>query len=97
MQHYLWRAVDQHGDVLDVLVQPRRNAQAAKKFFRKLLKGPSGAAELDPPGGGRSRGARRPAVDGDDRGGPAPGPGGRGAAAGERGAAGGERVFRCED
>jgi len=37
--HYLWRAVDQHGDVLDVLVQSRRNAKAAKRFFRKLLKG----------------------------------------------------------
>ena len=37
--HYLWRAVDQHGNVLDVLVQPRRNATAAKRFFRKLLKG----------------------------------------------------------
>jgi putative transposase len=37
--HYLWRAVDQDGNVLDVLVQSRRNATAAKKFFRKLLKG----------------------------------------------------------
>ena len=37
--HSLWRAVDQHGNVLDVLVQPRRNAKAAKRFFRKLLKG----------------------------------------------------------
>jgi len=37
--HYLWRAVDQHGIVLDVLVQSRRNAKAAKRFFRKLLKG----------------------------------------------------------
>src|SRR5271166_1960834 len=37
--HYLWRAVDQHGEVLDVLVQSRRNAVAAKRFFRKLLKG----------------------------------------------------------
>ena len=37
--HYLWRAVDQHGNVLDVLVQSRRNAMAAKKFFRRLLKG----------------------------------------------------------
>ena len=36
---YLWRAVDQHGNVLDVLVQSRRNAVAAKRFFRKLLKG----------------------------------------------------------
>ena len=38
-QHYLWRAVDQDGNVLDMLVQSRRNKQAAKKFFRKLLKG----------------------------------------------------------
>jgi putative transposase len=38
-RHYLWRAVDQDGNVLDILVQRRRNKQAAKKFFRKLLKG----------------------------------------------------------
>src|SRR5437879_3330126 len=37
--HHLWRAVDQDGNVLDILVQSRRNKQAAKKFFRKLLKG----------------------------------------------------------
>jgi putative transposase len=37
--HYLWRAVDQHGNVLDVLVQPRRNAVAAKRFLHRLLKG----------------------------------------------------------
>ena len=37
--HYLWRAVDQHGNVLDILVQPRRNAVAARKFFRRLLTG----------------------------------------------------------
>jgi putative transposase len=36
---YLWRAVDQNGVVLDILVQSRRNSQAAKKFARKLLKG----------------------------------------------------------
>src|SRR6202049_2947435 len=36
---YLWRAVDQDGEVLDILVQSRRNQRAAKKFFRKLLKG----------------------------------------------------------
>src|SRR6202011_5339298 len=36
--HYLWRAVDQDGNVLDILVQSRRNKQAAKRFFRKLLK-----------------------------------------------------------
>ena len=38
-QHYLWRAVDQDGNVLDILVQSRRNKKAAKRFFRKLLKG----------------------------------------------------------
>ncbi|MDP9378878.1 MAG: IS6 family transposase [Chloroflexota bacterium] len=38
-RHYLWRAVDQEGNVLDILVQSRRNKGAAKKFFRKLLKG----------------------------------------------------------
>ncbi len=36
---YLWRAVDQEGVVLDILVQSRRNKATAKKFFRKLLKG----------------------------------------------------------
>ncbi len=36
---YLWRSVDQHGNVLGILVQSRRNAVAAKRFFRKLLKG----------------------------------------------------------
>jgi putative transposase len=35
---YLWRAVDQDGDVLDILVQSRRDKRAAKKFFRRLLK-----------------------------------------------------------
>ena len=39
VQHYLWRAVDQEGVVLDILVQPRRDAKAAKRFFRRLLKG----------------------------------------------------------
>jgi len=36
---YLWRAVDQSGEVLDILVQKRRDTKAAKRFFRKLLKG----------------------------------------------------------
>ena len=36
---YLWRAVDQEGDVLYILVQSKRNAKAAKRFFKKLLKG----------------------------------------------------------
>jgi putative transposase len=38
-RHYLWRAVDQDGNVLDILVQSRRNTAAAKRCFRKLLKG----------------------------------------------------------
>ncbi|CAN7695656.1 IS6 family transposase [Neorhizobium tomejilense] len=38
-KHWLWRAVDQDGFVLDVLVQNRRNAKAAKRLMRKLLKG----------------------------------------------------------
>src|SRR6202035_847540 len=37
-RHYLWRAVDQDGNVLDILVQSRRNKHAATRFFRKLLK-----------------------------------------------------------
>jgi putative transposase len=38
-QQYLWRAVDEDGDVIDILVQSRRNRGAAARFFRKLLKG----------------------------------------------------------
>jgi putative transposase len=38
-RHYLWRAVDQDGEVLDILVQKHRDQHAAKRFFRKLLKG----------------------------------------------------------
>ena len=37
-RHYLWRAVDEDGDVLDILVQSRRNRRAAARFFRQLLK-----------------------------------------------------------
>ena len=37
--HYLWRAVDQDGDTLDILVQSRKDTLAARKFFRKLFKG----------------------------------------------------------
>jgi putative transposase len=36
--HYLWRSVDQDGEVLDILVQSHRDKKAAKKFFRRLLK-----------------------------------------------------------
>ena len=35
----LWRAIDQDGDTLDILVQKRKDKQAALRFFRKLLKG----------------------------------------------------------
>ncbi len=38
---YLWRAVDDEGEVLDMLVQKRRNKAAALKLFRKLLKNQS--------------------------------------------------------
>lgn len=37
--HWLWRAVDQDGFVLDMLVQSRRDAKAAKRLMRKMLKG----------------------------------------------------------
>lgn len=37
VQHYLWRAVDQNGATIDILVQPRRDRWAALHFFRKLL------------------------------------------------------------
>ena len=37
-QQYLWRAVDQDGEVIDILVQPRRDQRAAERFFRRLLR-----------------------------------------------------------
>src|SRR5690349_3730248 len=37
--HHLWRVVDQHGVVLDILVQDRRNGTAAKRFFKRLPAG----------------------------------------------------------
>ena len=37
-QHYLWRAVDQDGEVVDVFLQKRRDSKAAKRFFKRLLK-----------------------------------------------------------
>lgn len=36
-QHYLWRAVDQDGEVVDVYLQSKRNGAAAKRFFKRLL------------------------------------------------------------
>jgi putative transposase len=37
-QHYLWRAVDQDGEVVDVFLQARRDGSAAKRFFKRLLR-----------------------------------------------------------
>jgi len=37
-QHYLWRAVDQDGEVVDVYLQAKRDGVAAKRFFRRLLR-----------------------------------------------------------
>lgn len=37
-QHYLWRAVDQDGEVVDVFLQKRRDAKAAKCLFKRLIK-----------------------------------------------------------
>ena len=37
-RQYLWRAVDQDGEVIDILLQTRRNRHAAARFLRKLLK-----------------------------------------------------------
>ena len=44
-KHRLWRAVDQHGVVLDILVQSRRNTKAAKWLLRNLLKIPRYAGD----------------------------------------------------
>ena len=41
-QHYLWRAVDQDGEVVDVYLQARRDGNAAKRFFRRLLRSHGG-------------------------------------------------------
>jgi putative transposase len=41
-QHYLWRAVDQDGEVVDVFLQAKRDGAAAKRFFRRLLRSHKG-------------------------------------------------------
>ena len=41
-QHYLWRAVDQDGEVVDVFLQARRDGKAAMRFFKRLLKAHGG-------------------------------------------------------
>jgi len=41
-QHYLWRAVDQDGEVVDVYLQRKRDGAAAKRFFKRLLRSHGG-------------------------------------------------------
>ena len=41
-QHYLWRAVDQDGEVVDVYLQGKRDGAAAKRFFKRLLRSHGG-------------------------------------------------------
>jgi putative transposase len=41
-QHYLWRAVDQDGEVVDVYLQPRRDGAAARRFFKRLIRSHKG-------------------------------------------------------
>ena len=45
-QHYLWRAVDQDGEVVDVYLQAKRNGAAAKRFFRRLLRSHGGEPRM---------------------------------------------------
>ncbi|MDI5906499.1 IS6 family transposase, partial [Streptomyces sp. 12257] len=45
-QRYLWRAVDQDGNVLDILVQNRRDKAAARRFLRRLLKRTGGVPRV---------------------------------------------------
>src|SRR5258708_35195454 len=59
-KHSLWRAVDQDGNVLDILVQSRRNKNAAKRFFRKLRKRTATLPETELKG--EVRCAKRPAT-----------------------------------
>jgi len=41
-QHYLWRAVDQDGEVVDVFLQAKRDGAAARRFFRRMLRSHNG-------------------------------------------------------
>ncbi len=42
MQHYLWRAVDQGGEVVDVYLQAKREGAAARRFFKRLVRSSGG-------------------------------------------------------
>ena len=46
VKRWLWRAVDQNGMVLDILMQSRRDTQAAKRLLRKLLKKQTGSPRV---------------------------------------------------
>ncbi len=46
-RHWLWRAVDDEGEVLDILVQSRRDTKAAVRLMRKLIKKWSGPLAAD--------------------------------------------------
>jgi putative transposase len=66
-RQYLCRAVDQDGNVLDILVASRRDARSAKRFFRKLMKGVAvrvAGARLRQAGQLRRRAPRDPALGG---------------------------------
>ena len=41
-QHYLWRAVDQDGEIIDVFLQAKRDGAAAKRFFKRLMRNHGG-------------------------------------------------------
>jgi putative transposase len=45
-QHYLWRAVDQDGEVIDVYLRAKRDGTAAKRFFTRLLKSHGGESRV---------------------------------------------------
>jgi putative transposase len=60
--YWLWRAVDQHHQTLDILMQKRRNQRAAKRFFKKLLKGLRYAPRVIITDKLRSYGAARKAI-----------------------------------
>ncbi len=45
-RRYLWRAVDQDGDMLDILLQKYKDKRAAVRFFKKLMKGQGRSARL---------------------------------------------------
>jgi putative transposase len=44
MQHYLWRNVDQDGEVVDIIIQPKRDGAAAKRFYKRLIRSHKGEA-----------------------------------------------------